>query len=108
MFMKFWEPRHMWKFFILTRKVQVKFFLKLFLVTFNNICVGFKNMTLSITCIIVFQSKFLNENLSIKSLTKESNIVGSLINWCYEIFGLGSFKLLFGFVLLKYQGSIAF
>ena len=91
MFMKFWKSRYMWKSFIVTEKDQNKYFLKHCLVTFKNICVGFKKMTLSIRCIIDFQSTFLNQNLSIKSTKKESNIGGSLINWCYEKFGLEIF-----------------
>ena len=42
--MKCWKLLRGWKSFVISRKVQVKFFLKNSLVTLKNICVGFKNM----------------------------------------------------------------
>ena len=56
-------------------------------VAWFNISVRFKNTAISIRGITVFQSKLFNhQNLSIKSMKKESNIVDSLINWCHGIF----------------------
>ena len=56
----------------------------MYVVTFNNICVTFKDTAISIRCIAILQHKFFNQNMSVESLANETNIVDSLINKCYN------------------------
>ena len=103
MFTSFWEPAHKWKPFIIMRKVQNTFPLQNNLVTFNNICVWFKNTTKNIRCITILEPKFFNQNLSIKSLKNSSKIVGSLIDLCFKILRLDIFQVLIWRVFLSIE-----